>query len=52
MKRSKNWYTYYKGYSIYQIRGEYRAEAYANENFYNTNLSKLKKDINKYLSFK
>jgi len=40
----------YKGFTIYFIHGEWFAGAYANPGFYNTNLSKLKKEINKYLS--
>ena len=40
----------YKGYGINYINGNYRAESYANESFYNTNLTKLKKDINNYLN--
>jgi len=43
-------FTTYKGYGINKIRGEYRAEAYANPPFYNTNLAKLKTAINKYLA--
>jgi len=39
----------YKGYTINYIRGEYRAEAYGNPQFTDTNLSKLKSKINKYL---
>lgn len=40
---------YYKGYGINYINGAYRAEAYANPSFSNTNLAKLKKRINQYL---
>ena len=39
----------FKGFGINFIRGEWRAEAYANPSFYNTNLTKLKKEINNYL---
>ena len=41
--------TLYKGFTINYINGEYRATAYGNPSFYNTNLIKLKGDINKYL---
>jgi hypothetical protein len=39
----------YKGFTINYIGGEYRADAYANPQFTNTNLAKLKKEINQYL---
>ena len=39
----------YKGFTINYLRGEYRADAYANPQFTNTNLAKLKKEINQYL---
>ena len=39
----------YKGYTINYINGEYRADAYSNPQFTNTNLAKLKKEINQYL---
>ena len=39
----------YKGFTINYIKGEYRANAYANPEFINTNLAKLKKEINQYL---
>jgi hypothetical protein len=41
--------TTYKGFTINYIRGLYRADAYANPQFSNTNFSKLKKEINEYL---
>lgn len=40
---------HYKGFVINFLYGEYRADAYANPQFTNTNLSKLKKEINQYL---
>lgn len=40
---------YYKGYGITYLYSEYRAEAYANPSFYNSNLANLKKQINEYL---
>ena len=39
----------YKGFTINYLRGEYRADAYASPQFTNTNLAKLKKEINQYL---
>lgn len=39
----------YKGFTINHMRGQYRADAYANPSFYNTNLAKLKGEINQYL---
>lgn len=39
----------YKGFGINFIRGQYRAEAYANPSFYDTNLERLKKQIRDYL---
>ncbi|MBC8306201.1 MAG: GNAT family N-acetyltransferase [Pelagibacterales bacterium] len=39
----------YKGFTINYLRGEYRADAYASPQFTNTNLAKLKKEINEYL---
>jgi len=39
----------YKGFTINYLRGEYRADAYANPQFSNTNLAKLKREINQYL---
>lgn len=39
----------YKGFTINYLRGEYRADAYANPQFSNTNLAKLKQAINQYL---
>ena len=41
---------YFKGFGIIKKGKTYQAEAYANPTFLNTNLNKLKKDINKYLS--
>lgn len=38
----------YKGYTI-TFWGVWQARAYANESFDNTNLAKLKKEINNYL---
>lgn len=40
----------YKGYGILKIKGEWRAEAYANPTFYDTNLTKIKAKINQYLT--
>jgi len=40
---------YYKGFGINFYASEYVAAAYANPTFTNTNLSKLKKQINNYL---
>lgn len=40
---------YYKGFGINWISGEYTARAYANPTFTNTNLKKLKQQINEYL---
>lgn len=39
----------YKGFTINYIGGEYRADAYGNPQFTDTNLAKLKSKINKYL---
>ena len=39
----------YKGFTINYLRREYRADAYASPQFTNTNLAKLKKEINEYL---
>lgn len=39
----------FKGFTITFIRSEWRAEAHASPQFCNTNLSKLKKEINHYL---
>lgn len=39
----------YKGFTINFLRGEYIADAYANPQFNNTNLTKLKIQINQYL---
>ena len=39
----------YKGYGISKINGEYRANCYANPQFANSNIAKLKKEINQYL---
>jgi hypothetical protein len=39
----------YKGFTINYLRGEYRADSYAGPQFSNTNLAKLKKEINQYL---
>jgi hypothetical protein len=44
----KNFQTY-KGFGIHFIRGSYRTIAHANPQFENTNLTKLKKEINQYL---
>lgn len=40
---------YYKGYGITKYNKEYRAGAYANPQFSDTNLTRLKITINKYL---
>jgi hypothetical protein len=40
---------YFKGYGVNYINGNYRAAAYANPEFENKSLSKLKKEINQYL---
>ena len=39
----------YKGFNITYVNRKWRALAYANPQFDNPNLSKLKKEINKYL---
>lgn len=39
----------FKGFTINHIRGVYRAEAYANPQFTNRNLAKLKTEINNHL---
>lgn len=49
MNRNNRWYEYYKGFTIIQIKGTYRAQAYLYEPMYNTNLSKLKKQIRELL---
>ena len=40
----------FKGYGLVKINGCWRAECYANPTFYNTNLTKLKQQITKYLN--
>jgi hypothetical protein len=40
---------YYKGFGINFYHNQYEAAAYANPTFCNTNLRKLKKEINSYL---
>jgi hypothetical protein len=40
---------YYKGFGINWRSGEYKAAAYSNPTFTNTNLGKLKQQINEYL---
>ena len=40
---------YYRGFVINFIRGEWRATAYGNPTFYDTNKSRLKKQIRDYL---
>ncbi len=49
MIRDKKWSTLYKGFTVIQVIGYYRASAYANPEFSNKSLSDLKKQINKYL---
>ena len=49
MKLKHGQTSYYKGYGITKIGLEYRASSYANPEFSNNNLSKLKKEINEYL---
>lgn len=41
---------YYRGFCITYIRNEWRAEAYGNPQFCNTNMKKLKDQINTYLN--
>lgn len=40
---------YFKGFGITYQRKTYTAAAYANPTFYNSNLAKLKTEINQYL---
>lgn len=40
----------FRGFTINRIGTEYRAAAYANPQFSNTNLAKLKAEIIKYLN--
>ena len=49
MIRHIDWWIKYKGFTILQINGEYRAEAYANPQMSNKSLQKLKQEINNYL---
>ena len=49
MRKLSSFYTQYKGFGISYVQGEYRAEAYANPQFTETSLVRLKKLINNYL---
>tara|TARA_R110000782_G_scaffold128783_6_gene220352 strand:- start:379 stop:594 length:216 start_codon:yes stop_codon:yes gene_type:complete len=42
----------YKGFTVLFLRGKYFASSYASPEFYNTNFSKLKKEINQHLKKK
>ena len=51
MTRKNNWYTIRKGFYIEQIDGYlYRATAYANPTFKDTNLFRLRRKIDRYCS--
>ena len=45
MRRKNLWYTYYKGFTILQINGVYRADAYCYSELKSKNLQTLKKII-------
>jgi hypothetical protein len=49
MIRDKRWSTLYKGFTIIQVGGYYRAESYCSPQMNSKSLSELKKQINKYL---
>ena len=45
MKRKQLWYTKYKGFTILQINGIYRADSYCYSQLKSSNLKTLKKII-------
>ena len=48
--QKRDHYEQYKGYGIEFIQGEWRAEAYANPQFTDTCMVRLKRKIRKYLA--
>jgi hypothetical protein len=51
MIRDKRWSILYKGFTIIQVHGYYRAESYCSPQMNSKNLSKLKLKIKKYLVY-
>ena len=45
MIRHRDWYDYYKGYTVIQIRGEYRAACYTCDTLYNKTIKGIKQNI-------